>query len=74
MNKLELEGKWEQLKGLVKEKWGRLTDDDVALVQGHTQQFYGKMKEKYGMSQDEAEKNLKDLKTSCNCSELDQAA
>ena len=43
MNKDQVEGKWEQLKGKAKEKWGKLTDDDWKVVEGKRDQIAGKI-------------------------------
>ena len=75
MNQDRIEGNWEQFKGKVKESWGKLTDDDISLINGKRQQFLGKVQETYGIAQDEAEKTLKELETSCNyCSSSKNAA
>ncbi|KKO49916.1 general stress protein CsbD [Arsukibacterium sp. MJ3] len=58
MNSDIAEGKWRQLKGSVKAKWGKLTDDDIQQVDGNLDKFIGKMQERYGMSRDEAEKEF----------------
>ena len=50
-----LKGQWKQLKGRVREHWGRLTDDDVESLQGNWQNLVGKLQEKYGIARDEAE-------------------
>lgn len=55
MNHDITEGKWKQLKGTLKEKWGKLTDDDLQQMEGRLDKFCGKMQEKYGMSKAEAE-------------------
>ena len=55
MNSDIAEGKWRQVKGSVKEKWGKLTDDDLQEVNGRFEKFCGKMQERYGMSREEAE-------------------
>lgn len=55
MNHDIAEGKWKQLKGTLKEKWGKLTDDDLQQMEGRLDKFCGKMQEKYGMSKAEAE-------------------
>ncbi|MDP2716079.1 CsbD family protein [Rheinheimera sp.] len=59
MNSDIAEGKWRQVKGSVKEKWGKLTDDDLTEVNGRFEQFCGKMQEHYGMSREEAEQEFK---------------
>lgn len=61
MNKDILEGKWEQLKGTVQKKWGKLTDDDLDVIKGNSKVLAGKLQEKYGMTKEEAEEALKDL-------------
>ena len=59
MNKEQFEGKWKQFKGKVKEKWGKLTDDDLARVNGKFDQFVGVLQERYGYKKEEAEKAFK---------------
>ena len=56
MNWDQVEGKWKQYKGQVKEKWGRLTDDDFDVINGKRQQLVGKIQEHYGVAREEAEK------------------
>lgn len=65
MNKDQIEGNWEQFKGKVRETWGKLTDDDVALYKGNAQQFYGKLQEKYGIAKEEGEKRMQEFEKSC---------
>lgn len=48
MNDDKLLGKWEQLKGEVKQQWGELTDDDVTKLDGKTDSLIGKIHERYG--------------------------
>ena len=50
MNSDQLEGKWKQAKGTVKERWGKLTDDDVDVINGRTDQLVGKIQEQYGIA------------------------
>ena len=66
MNKDRMEGNYEQFKGKIKELWGRLTDDEIALYNGQQEQFFGKLQEKYGIAKEEAEKKLKAMEDSCN--------
>lgn len=56
MNKDTAEGNWKQLKGKVREHWGKLTDDEVDEIGGRKENFVGKIQEKYGLKRDEAEK------------------
>lgn len=56
-----IEGKWNQVKGSVKEKWGDLTDDDLAEMNGKREKLQGKLQEKYGWTKEEAERQLDDF-------------
>lgn len=58
MNWDQLEGKWKQYSGKVKEKWGKLTDDDLDVVRGRRDQLIGKIQERYGIVRQEAEKQV----------------
>lgn len=53
-----LSGKWKQLKGHVKETWGKLTDDDIAEINGKREQLIGKLQERYGYVKGHAEKEF----------------
>ena len=55
MNWDQVEGKWKQYKGNVKEKWGKLTDDDIDVIDGKRQQLVGKIQQRYGLAKDAAE-------------------
>jgi len=60
MNWDQVEGKWNQLKGRVREQWGKLTDDDLDVIAGKRDQFLGKLQERYGLEKAEAEKQLEE--------------
>ena len=53
-----LKGKWLQLKGSVREKWGELTDDDVDKVGGSLERLIGTIQERYGYQKQEAEEEV----------------
>jgi uncharacterized protein YjbJ (UPF0337 family) len=55
MNTDILEGNWKQLRGHVKEMWGRLTDDELDQIAGRREVLEGKLQEKYGYTRQEAE-------------------
>jgi len=57
----EFEGKWNQLKGKVRQKWGELTDDDLEKVAGKRDELVGLLQEKYGHSREEAEQEVNDF-------------
>lgn len=59
MNKHIIEGNWEQLKGQLQKQWGKLTNDDLEVVQGNSKILAGKIQERYGVSQEEAEEQYK---------------
>ncbi|MGH9159440.1 MAG: CsbD family protein [Vicinamibacteraceae bacterium] len=61
MNKDIFEGKWEQMKGEIKRRWGRLTDDDLTEAEGSTEKLIGRLQERYGYSKGEAEREVQDL-------------
>ena len=58
MNSDQLKGKWKQMKGSVKERWGRLTDDDVDIVNGQSDQLVGRIQERYGVAKEEAQRQV----------------
>jgi uncharacterized protein YjbJ (UPF0337 family) len=61
MNQDIFEGKWTQLKGRVKEQWGKLTDDDLDQINGRAEQLVGKIQERYGIARDEAQRQVDEL-------------
>lgn len=60
MNWEQVRGNWNQLKGGVKQQWGKLTDDDLTYVEGSRDKLVGRVQERYGIEKDEAERQLKD--------------
>jgi uncharacterized protein YjbJ (UPF0337 family) len=58
MNIDQLEGKWHKLKGRIHERWGKLTRDDVARMEGHSEVLLGKLQELYGLDRQAAQKEL----------------
>jgi uncharacterized protein YjbJ (UPF0337 family) len=58
MNRDILEGKWKQLRGKIKEQWGKLTDDELDKVQGRFDRLHGLIQEKYGYAKEKAEEEL----------------
>ena len=55
-----VEGNWKQMKGKVKEKWAKLSDDDLALIKGKREQLEGKIQERYGLARDQVRKDVDD--------------
>ena len=58
MNWDRLEGNWKVLKGQVRQKWGKLTDDDLDVIEGKRTELAGRLQQRYGYAKDEAEKNI----------------
>jgi uncharacterized protein YjbJ (UPF0337 family) len=56
----QIEGQWKQMKGKVKTKWGKLTDDDLTTIAGHKDQLVGRIQERYGIQKDEAERQVQE--------------
>ena len=58
MNWDQVEGKWKQMKGGLREKWGKLTDSDFEQIAGNREKFLGRLQERYGYTRDKAEKEV----------------
>lgn len=59
MNQDRIEGRWKQIKGKVKEQWGRLTDDDLDVIAGRRDQLLGRIQQRHGLALDEADRQVK---------------
>jgi len=66
MNWDQITGEWKQLKGKVKEKWGKLTDDDLTTIAGKREHLAGLLQERYGYAKDQAEKELNEFSQKLN--------
>lgn len=51
----QVQGKWKQMKGSAKTRWGKLTDDDLDVIAGKRDQLIGRIQERYGIAKDEAQ-------------------
>ena len=58
MNLDIFKGQWMQLKGKIRQQWGKLTDDEVDQMQGNAEMLIGKIQERYGRSREEAEREV----------------
>lgn len=58
MNKETLKGHWNELKGKIKQQWGKLTDNDISQINGNIEELKGKLQKTYGYQKDEAEKQI----------------
>ena len=64
MNKDQIHGNWKEIKGKVRETWGKLTDDDFDRIEGRRDQLIGAVQKRYGIAKEEAEKQVKQFEDS----------
>jgi uncharacterized protein YjbJ (UPF0337 family) len=67
MNWDQIQGKWKQVKGQAQKQWGKLTNDDLDVIDGQREQLVGKVQERYGVAKEQAEKQVKEFENSCSC-------
>jgi uncharacterized protein YjbJ (UPF0337 family) len=60
MNWEQMAGKWKQVRGSVRQQWGKLTDDDLEQIAGNRDKFVGVLQERYGIAKDEAQRQADD--------------
>lgn len=65
MNKNLFAGQWKEFKGKVKEQWAKLTDDDIAQVEGRRDRLLGVLQQRYGYLKERAEEELKKWEKEC---------
>jgi uncharacterized protein YjbJ (UPF0337 family) len=58
MNWDQIQGKWTQMKGSVKQQWGKLTDDDLEVIAGSRDKLVGRLQERYGIKKEQAQQQL----------------
>jgi len=58
-----ISGNWKQMKGALRNRWGKLTDDELEQLAGNRDQLVGKIQERYGCAKDEAEKQVREWET-----------
>lgn len=61
MNKLQLKGTWNEVKGKLKQKYGALTDDDLLFTEGKEDELYGRLQTKLGKTKDEIRKVIENI-------------
>jgi uncharacterized protein YjbJ (UPF0337 family) len=61
MNKLTVEGNWNEIKGKLKQKYGNLTDNDLAFAKGKEDELYGRLQQKLGKTKDEIKKEIESI-------------
>jgi uncharacterized protein YjbJ (UPF0337 family) len=60
-------GAWYQLKGKVKEQWGKLTGDAHRQIEGHAEQLVGKLQGRYGLPREDAERHGQEFRRRLRC-------
>ncbi len=72
MNSDQFEGKWKQLKGSVKQQWGKLTDDDLTTISGKKDELIGRLQERYGYTKEQAQQEANAF-AKANSIDIDEA-
>jgi uncharacterized protein YjbJ (UPF0337 family) len=60
MNWDRIEGNWKQFKGKARQQWGKLTDDDLDVIEGKRTELSGRLQQRYGYAKDQAEREIDD--------------
>lgn len=60
MNWNQVEGNWEKFKGQVQQKWGKLTNDDLDVIQGKRRELAGRLQARYGKASEDVERDIDD--------------
>ena len=63
MNKDQAAGSWKELKGKLKQQWGKLTDDDLTVLEGSADELSGRIQKRYGIAKEEAEKQVENFRS-----------
>lgn len=61
MNTDRLRGQWKQVKGKIKEQWGRLTEDDLDVIAGKRDQLLGRIQQRHGLAKEEAQRQVQEF-------------
>jgi len=60
MNWDQIQGQWKQFTGNVQTQWGKLTNDDLDVIEGDRERLAGRIQERYGIQKEEAEREIDD--------------
>ena len=61
MNTDIIKGKWEEIKGLIKQQWSKFTEDDIGMMKGGYEELHGQLQKKYGHDKDKAKREIDDF-------------
>lgn len=67
MNQNTLEGNWEIIKGQIQKNWGKLTNDDLDVIDGQRKVLAGRLQKRYGYLSEKAEEEIDSFLKSCDC-------
>jgi len=67
MTTLEIKGDWNITKGKLKQKWAKLTDDDLKFVKGQQEELLGRIQKRTGETREAVEKAVHEFNESCGC-------
>ena len=63
----KMKGQWKEFRGKAKQRWGKLTDDDLTQAEGKREQLEGALQERYGMAKAKAKAEVEEFAKSCGC-------
>jgi uncharacterized protein YjbJ (UPF0337 family) len=72
MNSDIMQGKWQQLKGKARARWGKLTEDDIAYIQGNAELAAGRIQERYGIAKEQAKREWDQFAKDCESCDNDK--
>ncbi len=61
MNKDIIKGKWKEIRGQLKQQWGKLTDDDISKMQGNYEELEGLLQKRYGYKKEEIQEKIEEF-------------
>lgn len=61
MNKDIIQGHWTEVKGKLRQQWGKFTDDDISRLKGSTQELQGLLQQRYGYAKEKAQEQINDF-------------
>jgi uncharacterized protein YjbJ (UPF0337 family) len=61
MNKLQIKGNWNEIKGKLKQKYAQLTDDDLTFAEGREEELLGRLQQRLGKSKDEVRREIEEF-------------
>jgi uncharacterized protein YjbJ (UPF0337 family) len=65
MNSDQIKGKWHEVKGRAKSRWGKLTDDDLTQISGDTEAAVGRIQQRYGVAKEQAQREWDEFVRNC---------